>query len=110
MDSVILLFRLIMRITTSEGVPHRPRLHVDPAQGGSVSVQHLSLGVCSNQTVIIDTRTRWAQLAFLQWLPTPRLGLGDSSQCDPGSIRLNRIVVCCSMLPEAMALCGLSYP
>lgn len=45
MDPAILLFRLIARIATSEGVTRRPRLDIDPVQGGSVSMHYLFLYV-----------------------------------------------------------------
>lgn len=49
MDAAILLFHLIVKITTVEGVMCREHPHLSPIQGGNVSMQNLS-----SMTVLID--------------------------------------------------------
>jgi len=76
MDPVILLFRLVAKITTSEGAISRPYLHLNPAQGANVSVQRLSLGKKS-----LTDRPRFEDLARLPSMAssTPSLSWRSSS-------------------------------
>jgi len=64
MDPVILLFRLITKITTSEGSIRPPYLHLDPVQGGNVSVQHLFLGICPKRSLQIRGRVGLSPSSF----------------------------------------------
>ena len=42
MDTVVLLFRLIVKVAAVGGVAPQPHLRLDPIQSGSVSMQILS--------------------------------------------------------------------
>ena len=56
MDTVTLLFRLIVKIAKVEGIPRQPHLPLDSVEGGGVSVQNATL--CLNSNAIADSRTR----------------------------------------------------
>ena len=69
MDPVVLLFRLIAKITMFEGVTRRPNLRVDTVQGGSVSMQHLSLLLLVSALIVNDC-CRFEGMLDLDRLPS----------------------------------------
>ena len=53
MDTVILLFRLVVKIATMDGVTRQPHPRLDPVQGGSVSIRCLS--ICTGSKSLLQT-------------------------------------------------------